>query len=122
MTSDDLLALLATSLSVRPQRVRGGFLFRHTPHVGEFAYLSRLYDPVSDAFARAWLAETDHPGNPYRAFVTEIANGLRFANISLHGVIGRIDRSVGHGIGQPISLDFGNLIERPVNLDETDMV
>jgi hypothetical protein len=122
MTEDDLLALIATSLSHRPQPVAGGFLFCHTPHVAEFAYLGRVYDPVSTERARAWFIEAHDPGNPYRSFVTEVANGLRIANISLYGVIEQIDRSVGPAIGQPISLDHGNLIERPANLPDTDMV
>ena len=122
MTSDDLITLVAESLSHPPITVAGGCLFCHTPHVGEHAYLGRIYDPAPVELARGWFAETGNPAHPYFAFVTEVANGLRIANVSLHGVIGQVDRSVGPGIGQPISLDYGNLIERPPNLGATDMV
>jgi hypothetical protein len=122
MTSDDLLALLATTLSHRPEPARGGYLFCHTPHVGKFAYLCRVYDPVSGTRARAWFDKPHHSGHPYLSFVTEVANGLRVASISLYGVIEQIDRSVGLGVGQPISLDHGSLFERPAHLDETDIV
>ena len=122
MTTDDLLALIAASLLHQPQSVAGGYLFCHTPHVGQYAYLGRVYDPVATEQARAWFAEADNPANPYLSFVTGVANGLHIANISLYGVIGQIDRSVGPGVGQPISLDYGNLFERPANLGDTDLV
>lgn len=122
MIKGDLLALIAASLSHRPEAVAGGFLFCHTPHVGKFAYLGRVYDPVSLELARAWSANANNPENPYLSFLTQVANGLRIANISLHGLIEQIDRSVGPGAGQPISLDYGNLVGRPANLDDTDMV
>ena len=122
MTTADLLALIATSFSHRPQPVAGGVLFCHTPHVGELAYLGRVYDPVSTERARAWSARAHNQRNPYVSFVTAVANGLRIANIDLYGVIEQIDRSIGPGIGQPISLDYGNLVERPANLHDTDMV
>lgn len=122
MTRDDLLALITTSFSHRPQRVADGFLFCHTPQVAEFAYLGRVYDPVSSKSARAWATRARNQENPYLSFLTEVANGVRIANISLYGVIEQIDRSVGPGVGQPISLDYGNVVERPANLDDSDMV
>ncbi|HTU10095.1 MAG TPA: hypothetical protein VMG08_04270 [Allosphingosinicella sp.] len=121
MTRDELIALVATSLSHRPEPVPGGCLFCHIPHVAEFAYLGRIYDPVSTERASAAFAEARNPGNPYFRFATQVANGLRIANISLYGVVEGIDRSV-MGIGQPISLRYGNVIERPAGLRETDMV
>lgn len=122
MTKDDLLALISTSLSQRPERTDGGFLFCHTPSLGECAYLGRLYDPVSSEFARPWFARTQSPENPYLSFVTEVANGFRIANFDLAGVIEQIDRTAGGPLGQPIMLDYGNLVERPANLDDSDMV
>jgi hypothetical protein len=122
MTRDDLLALLAANLSHPPEPAQGGYLFCHTPHEAEFAYLCRVYDPVSGTRARAWFNKAHHSGHPYLCFVTGVANGLRLASISLYGVIEQIDRSVGPGVGQPIGLDHGNLFERPAHLDDTDMV
>ena len=122
MTRDDLLDLIAAKFSHRPQPVPGGFLFCHTPHVAEFAYLGRVYDPASPRRARAWATRAHDHGNPYLGFLTEVANGVRIANLSLYGVIEQIDRSAGPGIGQPISLDYGNVVERPPNLDDSDMV
>ena len=122
MTKDDLLTLFAANLSCPPQPAAGGHLYCHAPHAGKFAYLGRVYDPVSSMRAVDWFAEAGHPGHPYFSFVTEVANGLRVASISLYGVIGQIDRSVGPGVGQPISLDYGNLLERPMNLGDTDMI
>ncbi len=122
MTKDDLLTLISSSFSQRADRADGGYLFCHTPDLGEFAYVGRVYDPVSVEFARPWFATTRSPENPYFAVVTEVANGLRIANISLYGVIDMIDRTGGGALGQPIMLDYGNLVERPPHLDDSDMV
>jgi hypothetical protein len=122
VTKDDLLALLASSLSHSPERTEGGYLFCHTPHVGEFAYLGRVYDPAGAELVRTWFDGAARAAHPYRRFVTEVANGLRVANINLNGVIGIIDRSVGPNVGQPISLDYGNAFGRPARPDDSDMV
>ena len=122
MTRDDLLTLVATSFSQCPQSVAGGTLFCSTPHQGDTAYLGRIYDPLSHDRAVAWLSKADQPGNPYRSFLTTVANGLNVANLTLYGVVEEIDRSAGHGIGQPISLDYGNLVERPGDLSSDDLV
>jgi hypothetical protein len=122
MTKDDLLTLMATNLSHPVEPATGGYLFCHSPHEGEFAYLGRVYDPVSTKRAQVWFADLHQPGHPYFSFLTEVANGLRVASISLYGVIGELDRSIGPGVGQPISLDYGNRFERPGNLDDSDVV
>src|SRR5690349_13047965 len=101
MTKDDLLALIEASFSKQPQPVEGGFLLCHTPQVGEFAYLGRIYDPVSPERCLAWASKFRNPANPYLTFLKTAANGLRIANISLYGVIEQIDRSLGPGVGQP---------------------
>jgi hypothetical protein len=122
MTNDELLALIGSALSHQPQAAAGGYLVCHTPHVAEFAYLGRVYDPVSAERARTWATRSHHLGNPYLSFVTDVANGLRIANLSLYGVVEQIDRATGPGVGQPISLDYGNVVERPTHLDASDMV
>jgi len=121
MTRDELLALVTASFSHRPEPVPGGHLFCHTPHLGEHAWLGRVYDPISTERANPGFAEALNPRHPYFEFVTGAANGLRIATLCLNGVIEQIDRS-GTGIGQPIDLRYGNAIERPANLDESDMV
>lgn len=120
MTRDELLALIADAFCQEPQLAAGGVLFCHTPHVAELAYLARVYDPAPLGQVRAWATALDRK-SPYLSFLPEVANGLRVANLSLFGVIEQIDRS-GQGAGQPISLDYGNVVERPANLDDTDMV
>ena len=120
MTRDDLLALVADTICQEPQLAPGGVLFCHTPHIAEFAYLARVYDPAPADPVRAWTKAHDRE-NPYLIFLREVANGLVFGNLGLFGVIEQIDRS-GRGAGQAISLDHGNTWERPVNLDDRDMV
>jgi hypothetical protein len=120
MTRDDLLALIAGVFRHEPQLAPGGVLVGHTPHVAEFAYLARVYDPAPPDQVRAWATAHDME-NPYLSFLAEVANGLRVANVSLRGVITHIDRSV-RGVGQPVSVDHGNIFGRPASLDQTDMV
>lgn len=120
MTRDDLLALIAGAFGHEPELAPGGVLLGRTPHVAEFAYLARVYDAAPPGQVRAWAAAHDRD-NAYLSFLTEVANGLGVANISLFGVTEHIDRS-GWGAGQAISLDYGNVVERPSGLDETDMV
>jgi hypothetical protein len=89
--------------------------------VGELAYLGRVYEPACAEAAFAW-AKAGFRNHPYIAFITDIANGFQIANVSLHGLIEGIDRAVDSGLGQPISLDYGNTVERPSGLASSDMV
>jgi hypothetical protein len=120
MTRDKLLALIADAFCQEPQLAPGGVLFCHKPEVAEFAYLARVYDPAPPNQVRAWATAHDRE-NLYLSFLTEAANGLAVANVNLFGVIEQVDRS-GRGAGQPISLDYGNVVERPARLDESDLV
>lgn len=122
MNRDDLLNLVSQTLRHEPQPATGGHLFCHVPHVSDFAYLCRVYDPISLSVATQWFNDLDARPNAYFTFLTKAANGLRLMNISLRGVIGTFDRSVGPHAGQPISLDYGNRFERPPGLAATDLV
>ncbi len=122
MTSSDIVALIASVTGHHPMEASGGYLICATPHVGEFSYLGRIYDPVRSTLPTDW-AELQHIGkHPYLTFLTEAANGLRYANISLYGVVTHIDRSVGLHVGQPISLDYGNVLEKPAGLSPDSIV
>lgn len=120
MKREDLLALVADAFHQEAQLTCGGVLFCHTPHVGVFAYLARIYDAAPPGQVAAW-ARAHKRSNPYLSFLTDVANGLRVANVDLFGVIEQIDR-LSLGAGQAVSLDYGNVVERPASLDETDMV
>ena len=52
----------------------------------------------------------------YRHFLERIGNGASLFNLSLYGLVQRIDRLGSLPLGQPISLDYGNSIERPKGL------
>lgn len=120
MTRDDLLALIAGAFRKEPQLAPGGVLLGHTPHVAESAYLARVYDAAPPRQVSAWAAAHGRD-NPYFSFLIDVANGLRVANVSLFGVVEQIDRS-SPGAGQAVSLYYGNVVERPSNLNNTDMV
>jgi len=117
-----LLNWFADLLGEPPRRVAGGDLLRPQPHVGPFAYMARLYDPLAAGDLNGWLSGANCSRNDYTRFLETAANGLRFVSLNLYGVIHSIDRSVGPGAGQPISIDYGNLIERPAGMDEGQMV
>lgn len=122
MTSSDIVALMASATGHQPVEAFGGYLLCATPHVGEFAHLGRVYEPVCSQHVSEWADAHQFGMHPYFAFLTEAANGLRFANISLNGVIKHIDRSVGLHVGQPISLDHGNVLDRPAGLNAGNIV
>lgn len=122
MTRDELLALIGAIFSEEPRAVQGGFVLRHMPHVGEFAFLGRIYDPVGPALAGLWSTKANAVDHPYMSIMSEVANGLRMANLSLFGIVERVDRSVGPRAGQPISVDYGNVVEKPKGLDAKDLV
>ena len=122
MTSSDIVALIASVTGHPPLETSGGYLLCATPHAGEFSYLGRIYHPVSLKLTTEWAERQQIGKHPYLTFLTEAANGLRFANISLYGVIEYIDRSVGLHVGQPISLDYGNVFDRPAGLGPDHIV
>ena len=121
MTLSDIVALIASVTGHRAMEAPGGYLVCATPHVGEFSYLGRIYDPVP-MLASEWAKLQQFGKHPYLTFLTEAANGLRYANISLYGVVAQIDRSIGPHVGHPISLDYGNVFGRPSGLSADSMV
>lgn len=102
--------------------MEGGDLYRRQPHIYKFAYLARLYDPVSRHSLESWLSGAGFSCNSYTHFLEDGANGLKFSNLNLYGLVELVDRSVGPSAGQPISIDYGNVIERPGGLAKDQMV
>ncbi|MBP6014629.1 MAG: hypothetical protein KBA31_20545 [Alphaproteobacteria bacterium] len=102
----------------------GGVCIGPTPWEGSNAYLHEVYEPLT-------LAEVRGLEVHYR---TTLSDGMRgfFLNangaslfgsiLSISGVVGLIDRKVTGGIRQPISLDYGNVVERPRGLERSDFV
>ena len=84
--------------------------------------MARLYDPLDAVGLNGWLSEVNRPCNDYTRFLETGANGLRFVALNLYGIIRSMDRSVGPDAGQPISIDYGNLVERPAGMTEDQMV
>lgn len=122
MTRTALLALISFRLGHTGFPTTGGALFCHQPQYGQFSYLGRVYEPASADIVQQWADGADHTGSPYLSFLEQAANGLSIANINLFGIVPTIDRTVGAHAGQPISLDYGNLVERPARLGRADTV
>ncbi|MEM0921518.1 MAG: SMI1/KNR4 family protein [Pseudomonadota bacterium] len=85
----------------------------HVPHIAPFAYLCWRYAGLDEN----GLREAEHEAGryipePYREMLRHM-NGARLLGVSLSGgTFGSIDRS-GVGIGQPISISYQNVVERP---------
>lgn len=107
----------------------GGLQVCPTPEEGDRAHLHWVYPGLSEARLVATEIAYDRPLPPeYRRFLSW-ANGV---SLFAHhfGLLGShlrgderelIDRS-GLGIGQPVSLDYGNQIGRPANAPQTSWV
>lgn len=120
MTRDELLRLLQTGLDASPEYVGGGLLLCHRRSVAPLAYLHRIYPVLTQQEVSELESRLARPiPADHRAFLQTIGNGARFYSaFGLNGLVRRIDRSMGDGLGQPISLDYGNVNERPRGLDD----
>lgn len=107
----------------------GGLQVCHTPAEGSQAYLHWLYPGLSEDRLAATEVAYDRPlPAEYRRFLGWANGASLFAHhLGLNGShvrgTGRdlLDRS-GAGIGQPVSLDYGNQIEQPANAPRTSWV
>lgn len=119
MTRDKLLALLSSGLDARPIAIGDGVLLCHTPFVAPLAYLHRIYPALSPKELAILDGELGRnvPKN-YGDFLCSVGNGASLFGMSLYGFVGQLRRDPTDPLGQPISLRFGNAIERPNGLDE----
>ncbi len=89
------------------------FMTGHEPHKFPHFYLFRRYSGLDEEGMLAAEAECGrHIYEPYRELLS-FMNGARVLGLVLQGSTGvNLDRS-GQGVGQPISLRYGNFCERP---------
>ncbi|NBZ87288.1 SMI1/KNR4 family protein [Stagnihabitans tardus] len=91
----------------------GAFLTGHVPHVAPFAYLCTRYPGLDDQGLQAAEEEAGrYLPEPYRALLAHM-DGANILGITLQGAIGPLVGRSLHGIGQPISLRYSNVVERP---------
>ncbi len=118
MTRIQLLALLSNGLTA-PTYVGGGVILCHTPSVAPLAYLHRIYPVLlPEQIAQLEVEIGQAPPRDYRAFLTSVGNGASLYNLSLYGFVHGLVRDAADPLGQPISLRYGNIIERPHGLHE----
>jgi hypothetical protein len=101
------------------EHVGGGLQVCHVPDEGDLAYLHTLYPGLSeDRLAQTEAACDRQMPAEYRRFLGWANGADFFRQLGLNGSHIRgpdrepIDRS-GAGVGQTISLDYGNQFERP---------
>ncbi|SMR71562.1 hypothetical protein SAMN04488030_1001 [Aliiroseovarius halocynthiae] len=91
----------------------GAFKTGHVPGIAPLAYLATFYAGLDDNGIQAAEAECDRfIPDLYRALLRH-TNGLRLGKLSLHGTTFQSAYTSGPGIGQPISLVYQNVYERP---------
>ncbi len=92
----------------------GAFKTGHAPHQFPHFYLFVRYAGLNKEGIQAAEQECDrYILEPYKEFLTHM-NGARVLGVSLNGVIGSVVDRSGQGIGQPISLRYENVIDRPL--------
>jgi hypothetical protein len=91
----------------------GAYMTGHAPHIAPLAYSFVRYAGLDEEGVRKAEAECDrYIHQDYQDFLRRM-NGLRVFKLSLHGTIGSsVDRS-GVSIGQPVSIWYQNVVERP---------
>ena len=122
LTRETLLTLMSGALDAKPELVAGGARLAHVPGGGALNYLLTLYPPLKTADIVALELEAGRPVPlAFRSFLTSVGNGLSLYHvISIFGFVRELRRSTTDPIGQPISLRYGNVVERPRGLDEDD--
>lgn len=119
MTRERLVVLLSSSLDARPELVGGGVLIGHTPDVAPLAYLHRLYPVLSRGDLVGLADSVGRPVPPdYATFLCDAGNGARLFALHLYGYVGQLRRDASDPLGQPVSLSYGNVVERPSGLDD----
>jgi hypothetical protein len=119
MTRDQLLALLLKGIDARPVTLNGGVLLGHKPFEAPMAYLHRIYPCLTTQQLRTIERDLGRKvPKSYGNFLCSVGNGARLFEISLYGSVGQLRRDLTDPLGQPISLNYGNAIERPDGLDE----
>jgi|SRR3984957_384116 hypothetical protein len=119
MTREKLVALLCSGLDAGPEFIGGGVLLCHTPAIAPLAYLHRIYPVLTPEDFDALESHVGRPVPPdYSDFLHRVGNGARLFELSLHGFVGQLRRVATDPLGQPVSLRYGNVVERPRGLDD----
>lgn len=116
-----MVARLAAGLDAEPEDLEGGVLLGPTPFVAPLAYLHRIYPPLAPVELRELAGAIGRPVGRYGDFLRDVGNGARLFNLSLYGFVEQLSREVS-GLGQPISLRYGNVVERPSGLADDELV
>lgn len=119
MTRDQLLALLSKGIDASPVAIGDGVLLCHKPFEAPMAYLHRIYPNLSLQQLRTLERDLGRKvPKSYGDFLCLVGNGARLFEISLYGFVDQLRRDRTDPLGQPISLNYGNAIERPHGLAE----
>lgn len=110
-----LVTLLSGTADGQPLAVDGGFLWMPRPEIAPKAYRHRVYDGLNDAALREVGQRYGARANGPALAWLSVANGARLFDgmIVLKGFVASERRDATNGLGQPISLDYGNLIGVP---------
>jgi hypothetical protein len=121
LTREQLIELLTKGVSAKPEFIKGGLRLCHRPHVAPLAFLHKIFPVISANDVNYLEQQLGRPAPPaYVAFLTKVGNGAQLFGMDLFGFVDRIDRSMDGRLGQPISLRYGNEVERPNELADSD--
>ncbi|WAC59782.1 hypothetical protein [Brevundimonas sp. SL130] len=110
-----LATLLSGTADGQPVMVEGGFLWMPRPEIAPAAYRHRVYDGLNADGLRQVEGRYGARANKYALEWLSAANGARLFDgaLILKGLVASEKRDPTSPLGQPISLDFGNLLGNP---------
>lgn len=102
---------------------RDGLCIGRTPWEGPHGFLHEIYESLDEAQVQQLEASYEVVFDQSLRGFYRNANGCSlFSILSIGGVVGLVDRLVLRGVRQPVSLDYGNTVERPQGLGATDFI
>lgn len=110
-----LATLLSGSADGEPIVVEGGFLWMARPDIAPKAYRHRVYDGLEEGKLQEVVQRYGRRANAAALAWLASANGARLfdGTVVLKGFVSSDVRDSKSALGQPISLDFGNIIGIP---------
>lgn len=119
-----LVTLLSDTADGQPTLVDGGFLWMARPDLAPKAYRHRVYDGLDEVGLQAVVRRYGGRANKPALAWLRAANGARLFDgmVVLKGLVSSQRRDAADALGQPISLDYGNLYGVPSFVDSDQFV
>lgn len=118
------VTLLSDTADGQPTPVDGGLLWMARPEIASKAYRHRIYDGLDEVGLQDVVQRYGCRANRPALAWLRAANGARLFDgmVVLKGLVSSQRRDPADALGQPISLDYGNIIGVPSFADPDQFV